>query len=278
MAFQIPPRAIKSFSKKQLIDSFYRLLCQMDSAPLGSLNWQENKVIFQKYLQILKNHETKEIAALAPQLLENFPDTKENLQLCLMMIERWLEKDLPEDHFLITTQDTEERKKDEFADRLSINLLLDNLRSSFNVGSLFRSGEAFSVEHIYLCGYTATPENSKTTKSALGSDQWTNWSHHEDTLEVLDQLKKQGSYIIAMETVSGSENLEQWLPDYSILKNYRNIVVVLGNERYGLSTPSLKRADKILKINLTGRKNSLNVGVCGAIVLNHIRTIESNTK
>lgn len=278
MAFQIPPRAIKSFSKKQLIDSFYRLLCQMDSAPLGSLNWQENKVIFQKYLQILKNHETKEIAALAPQLLENFPDTKENLQLCLMMIERWLEKDLPEDHFLITTQDTEERKKDEFADRLSINLLLDNLRSSFNVGSLFRSGEAFSVEHIYLCGYTATPENSKTAKSALGSDQWTNWSHHEDTLEVLDQLKKQGSYIIAMETVSGSENLEQWLPNYSILKNYRNIVVVLGNERYGLSSPSLKRADKILKINLTGRKNSLNVGVCGAIVLNHIRTIESNTK
>lgn len=278
MAFQIPPRAIKSFSKKQLIDSFYRLLCQMDSAPLGSLNWQENKVIFQKYLQILKNHETKEIAALAPQLLENFPDTKENLQLCLMMIERWLEKDLPEDHFLITTQDTEERKKDEFANRLSINLLLDNLRSSFNVGSLFRSGEAFSVEHIYLCGYTATPENSKTAKSALGSDQWTYWSHHEDTLEVLDQLKKQGSYIIAMETVSGSENLEQWLPDYSILKNYRNIVVVLGNERYGLSTPSLKRADKILKINLTGRKNSLNVGVCGAIVLNHIRTIESNTK
>lgn len=269
MAFQIPPDAIKSFSKKQLLDTLYRMLGQMDSAALDSENWIENQKALETYLEVLKFHETKALRELGSKLLENFPHGKKELESCLILLERELKKDIPEDEFLITTIDTSQEKDKEKIGELQIHLVLDNLRSSFNVGSLFRSGEAFGVKKVHLCGYTATPENSKTAKAALGADEWLEWSYSEDTLATLDHLKSQGFKLIAMETVEGSEVLESWNPK-SFFKD-KKVAVILGNERYGLGSPILKRADQILKVDLLGRKNSLNVSVCGAIVLNWLR-------
>lgn len=271
MAFQIPPSAIKSFSKKQLVDTFYRLLQQMDASELESANWIENQLAYKSYLEVLKTHETPSLVKLGSTLGKSFPEDKKKLEMALMILERELQKDVPEDEFLITTTDTEVEKNKARIESLEIHLILDNLRSSFNVGSLFRSGEAFGVTKVHLCGYTATPENSKTAKSALGADQWIQWEHSEDTLNCIDQLKLSGFKIIALETVEGSIMLDDWLP--GTFFESKKVAIILGNERYGLGSPLLRRADQILQLDLVGRKNSLNVGVCGAIVLNYLRNI-----
>ncbi|MCR9205832.1 MAG: RNA methyltransferase [Halobacteriovoraceae bacterium] len=269
MAFQIPPSAIKSFSKKQLVDTFYRLLKQMDAAAFDSTNWIENQSAYKSYLEILKTHETTSLVKLGEALGSSFPVDKKSLEFALMILERELQKDVPEDEFLISTTDTTVEKNKARIESLEIHLILDNLRSSFNVGSLFRSGEAFGVTKVHLCGYTATPENSKTAKAALGADEWIQWEYSEDTLKCIDNLKSSGFKIIALETVEGSVILDEWQPG-SFFEN-KKVAVILGNERYGLGSPLLKRADQVLQISLVGRKNSLNVGVCGAIVLNWLR-------
>jgi tRNA G18 (ribose-2'-O)-methylase SpoU len=180
-----------------------------------------------------------------------------------MTLERELKKDVPEDEFLISTQDTQEQKSI-VPERPTVHIVLDNLRSSFNVGSLFRSAEAFGATKIHLCGYTATPENSKTAKAALGAHNWVDWQYWENTLSCLDELKDDDFTIIAFETTKGATPLHQIK-----ITPKQKVCLVLGNERYGLAAPTLKRAHTLVEIPLAGRKNSLNVGVCGALAMEH---------
>ncbi|OUS00219.1 hypothetical protein A9Q84_01380 [Halobacteriovorax marinus] len=176
-----------------------------------------------------------------------------------MKLERLAAKDLKDSDFLISTVDQFDK---EDTKSHPIHIVLDNLRSSFNVGSLFRTAEALGIEQIHLCGYTPTPENSKTAKSALGTDEWIKWTYWESTLECLEHLKSEGVTLYAFETEQNAILLSE-------VKPASKSAIILGNERYGLSSPTLNRADHILKINLHGKKNSLNVGICGAIALNH---------
>lgn len=272
MAFQIPPEAFRSFSRKQTIDTLYRLLGQLDAAKEGSISQEENLKALKSYLDILDQHDTPALKELSKKLRNHFPNSPETREKCLMIMERELSLDIPEDEFLISTQDTKEHKNSQRISKLEIRMVLDNLRSSFNVGSIFRSAEAFGSTQIYLCGYTATPENSKTAKSALGADDWVSWTHYDNTLACIDELKAQGFLILALETVENSVSLESWKPSPELNQN-KKVAVVLGNERYGLGSPVLKKADYILKVDLLGRKNSLNVGVCGAITLNWLRQL-----
>lgn len=223
---------------------------------------QQNLSSFKKYLDVLKNHEATPLKELALRLEQMGIEGPEDLEKIVMFLERKLHKDIAEDDFLITTEDTHQPKMSPHENSVELHVVLDNLRSSFNVGSLFRSAETFGAMKIHLCGYTATPENSKTAKSALGAQQWVSWLYWENTLSCLEELKKQGFTLCAFETSKEASALHHCQRDLKM-------ALILGNERYGLAAPTLKRADKLLCIPLKGRKNSLNVGVCGAIAMEY---------
>lgn len=258
MAFNIPPMAFQSFSYKQALDSLWRLTLQWDALSWDHHDSAANREAFSSYLKILKDHENKQCQQLAFDLSECKLDEKRDLEKVLMILERRLEKDIPEQDFLISTQDTATEKR---GDLPEVHLVLDNLRSSFNVGSLFRSAEAFGVTEIHLCGYTATPQNSKTAKSALGADEWVKWRHWDSTISCLEYLKgEKKACLYSFETCEESIPLREVEVKYPA-------ALILGNERYGLAGPVLKRSDTLIEIPLAGRKNSLNVGVCGALAM-----------
>jgi 23S rRNA (guanosine2251-2'-O)-methyltransferase len=260
MAFNIPPKAFQSFSKKQVVDTLWRIAGQID------LSWTDQKKreasikSFELYLDILEHHIQDNVVELAKKIQEIKASLdRENLQNILMLLERENQLNLRDDQFLISTEDTSEVKQKA---AVEVHLILDNLRSSFNVGSLIRTSEALGVTQVHLCGYTATPDNSKTAKSALGADDWVPWKYWESTLECIEFLKQEGISLYAFETADESMNLKEVKPTYPC-------ALLLGNERYGISSGTLSQVDYLVKIPLLGRKNSLNVGVCGAIGLHH---------
>lgn len=261
MAFSIPAQAFLSFSAKQAYDSLWRMCRQWEEGLWDSDDSQQNKKMFLLYLKTLKGHENPELTQLAHKLQDFSLENERDLQEILMFLERELKKDIAEDEFLISTEDTPSQKSQAPKER-NVHVVLDNLRSSFNVGSIFRSAEAFGATKIHLCGYTATPENSKTAKAALGAHDWVSWQYWENTLECLESLKQDGFEVFAFETAEGAKPLSKCNPT-------PKVALLLGNERYGLASPTLKRADTLVEIPLKGRKNSLNVGVCGALALEH---------
>ncbi len=169
-------------------------------------------------------------------------------------IEQEFGKNKKDDEFVILKKDEHSPKKV----NIPLCLILDDLRSAFNVGSIFRSAECFGVSQIYLCGYTPTPDNSKVQKTAMGTDEFVNWSAHSSVGQVIKELKKDGFTIYALETTTHSV-------DISKTEFKKKCVLILGNEALGISKETLKLADEIIQIPLSGWKNSLNVGVCTAI-------------
>lgn len=262
MAIKIPNKSFLSFSYKQCVDTLWRAGRQIED------HWEKEdqresalKFIYGN-LRTLKRHEEVQVSELATELYEKFPNSRESLQDWLMILERVSKKDLRDSDFLVSTID--EFDKSEIK-TVPVQIVLDNLRSSFNVGSLFRTAEALGIEMIHLCGYTPTPENSKTAKSALGTDQWVKWKAWDSTIDCLESLKSDGVKLYAFETEASAKSLKEIEPS-------KKSAIILGNERYGLSSPILKRADQLVKIELSGKKNSLNVGICGAIALHDFAT------
>jgi tRNA G18 (ribose-2'-O)-methylase SpoU len=137
-------------------------------------------------------------------------------------------------------------------------LILDNLRSSFNVGSIFRTAECFGVKKILLCGYTATPDNDKVRKTAMGTVEFVEWQHFEKTEEAIEILRDQDIRIYALETVETAKEV-------SSIVFQQPAALLLGNEALGISQDILELAEEIVSIPLAGWKNSLNVGVTAAI-------------
>lgn len=162
----------------------------------------------------------------------------------------------PRDHdFLIYRKDTKKA-----SETIPGYLILDNLRSAFNVGSIFRIAECFGLKQILLCGYTATPDNAKVKKTAMGTEKMVKWRYFEQTSAAIAFLKKQEIPIYALETVEGATAIDKFSPAESF-------ALILGNEALGIPPHHLKMADKILSIPLRGWKNSLNVAVSCAIAL-----------
>ena len=143
-----------------------------------------------------------------------------------------------------------------------IVLVLDNVRSLNNVGSAFRTGDAFAVEKIYLCGITGTPPNKEINKTALGATESVNWDHAEHTSELLKRLKAEGFKILAVEQVTNSVSLKAFQPE----KNQK-YALVFGNEVFGVEEAALALADTVLEIPQFGTKHSLNISVALGIVV-----------
>ena len=154
---------------------------------------------------------------------------------------------------------TEDFKKTE---KLPIVVLLDSVRSLNNVGSVFRTSDAFLVEKIILCGITGTPPHRDIEKTALGATETVTWEHQPEILETVQKLKNEGYVICAIEQVDKSVMLHNFEIDKS--KKY---ALVLGNEVFGVSEEVVKVADYAIEIPQFGTKHSLNVSVSAGIVI-----------
>jgi tRNA G18 (ribose-2'-O)-methylase SpoU len=146
-------------------------------------------------------------------------------------------------------------------------VLLDNIRSTQNVGSIFRTANGAGVSTIYCCGITPTPTNrlgvlrSQFEKTALGAEKDLQWNHCPDTLTCIQQLRAQGTYIIAL------EQDKQSIPYYTYTPPHDNIALIVGNEVEGISKKILKQMDDVIEIPMHGTKESLNVAVAFGIAI-----------
>ncbi|HNW67907.1 MAG TPA: RNA methyltransferase [Bacteroidales bacterium] len=147
-------------------------------------------------------------------------------------------------------------------EKISLVVIMDNIRSMNNVGSIFRTCDAFSVESIWLCGITACPPNKEIAKTALGATESVVWNYAKETAEAVKQLKAQGYRVYAVEQVDTSIDLNK----LNINKKDK-IAIILGNEVFGVSDEVLPLCDGAIEIPQTGTKHSLNVTIAGGIVI-----------
>ncbi|MFY0602417.1 MAG: RNA methyltransferase [Flavobacteriaceae bacterium] len=141
-------------------------------------------------------------------------------------------------------------------------VVLDNIRSLNNVGSVFRTSDAFLIEKIYLCGITATPPNKEIHKTALGATESVAWEYAENTLEVVLKLQQEGVEVAAIEQVENSTKLDSFNADKT--KKY---AIVMGNEVKGVQQEVVNACDYCIEIPQLGTKHSLNISVSCGVVL-----------
>lgn len=147
------------------------------------------------------------------------------------------------------------------AQKLPITIVLDNLRSLHNVGSVFRTADAFRIEKIILTGITGTPPHREIEKTALGATDSVDWEYHEKPEEVVLQLKNSGYRIVVVEQTTESINLREFSTQNG------KICLVFGNEINGVGESVIALADQALEIPQSGTKHSLNISVCVGIVV-----------
>ena len=148
------------------------------------------------------------------------------------------------------------------ATKTPIIIILDDIRSLHNIGSVFRTADAFLIEKIYLCGITATPPNKEIHKTALGATETVAWEHHQNVLEVIESLKKEKVSVFAIEQVENS----LFLNDFEVEAN-KKYALVFGNEVFGVNQEAIKLCDGTIEIPQLGTKHSLNISVSAGIVV-----------
>jgi len=147
--------------------------------------------------------------------------------------------------------------------KIPVIIVLDNVRSLLNVGSIFRTADAFSIEAIYLCGITGTPPNKEIQKTALGATDSVSWKYFKNTNDAITELKKSDYFIYAVEQVKDSIKLNQ----FRLNEKHRKLAFVFGNEVNGVDDNILHLCDAAVEIPQTGTKHSLNVSVSAGIIL-----------
>lgn len=150
------------------------------------------------------------------------------------------------------------------APKTPIVVVLDNIRSLHNVGAVFRTADAFSIQQIVLCGITATPPHKELRKTALGATESVSWEYANTTTEAIEHLKREGYVIVAAEQTEQSTFLQSYLPDL-----HKKYALVFGHEVNGVDQAVLDRCDAVVEIKQSGTKHSLNVSVSAGIVLWH---------
>ena len=148
------------------------------------------------------------------------------------------------------------------ASKIPLVIVLNNIRSVYNVGSIFRTADAFRVNKLYLCGITAQPPIAEIHKTALGAEDSVDWEYFENTLDCVKQLKAEGFIVISVEQVEQSLKLQNWTPSL----NFKYALVV-GNEVKGVQQDVVDAGDGCLEIPQFGTKHSLNVSCAASIVM-----------
>ena len=148
------------------------------------------------------------------------------------------------------------------AGKTPLVVVLDDVRSMYNVGSVFRTGDAFRIESLYLCGISATPPATEIHKTALGAEDSVQWRHYDSALEAVAELKESGYEVLAVEQCENSTKLNAFFPERG--KKY---AVVLGNEVKGVHQEVIDACDGCLEIPQFGTKHSMNVSVTAGIIM-----------
>lgn len=148
------------------------------------------------------------------------------------------------------------------ADKTPIIIVLDDIRSLHNIGSVFRTADAFLIEKIYLCGITATPPNKEIHKTALGATETVAWEHCANVLEVIESLKAENVTVLAIEQVESAI----FLQDFKV-ENDGKYALVFGNEVFGVSQEAVAICNGCIEILQLGTKHSLNISVSAGIVV-----------
>ena len=148
------------------------------------------------------------------------------------------------------------------SEKMPIIAVLENVRSAYNVGSVFRTADAFLIEAIYICGYTAYPPHKEIRKTALGADESVSWKHFKNGSEAIAEIKNLGYKVYAVEQAEDSYKLQaiSYEPD-------EKIAVIFGNEVTGVEQSTIEQCDGCIEIPQLGMKHSLNISVAAGIVL-----------
>lgn len=164
----------------------------------------------------------------------------------------------------LNNSELERKSIDDFkvAKKTPIIIILDDIRSLHNIGSVFRTSDAFLIEKIYLCGITATPPNKEIHKTALGATETVTWEHDKNVIQVIENLKKDNVLVYAIEQVENAI----FLNDFQPIMN-KKYALVFGNEVYGVSQDAIKICDGCIEIPQLGTKHSLNISVSAGIVV-----------
>lgn len=152
------------------------------------------------------------------------------------------------------------REGEKLPEGIKLHVLVDNIRSAWNVGSILRSADGFGFEHAYLCGITPTPDQAEVRKTALGAEEFVTWSSHPNALETVHELRKSGSQILALEKVKEAIPLQVAATGL----HHSPAVLVVGNEVTGIDPDILSLADRVVYIPMHGQKRSFNVAVAFA--------------
>ncbi len=164
----------------------------------------------------------------------------------------------------LANSELERKNIDEFkeAQKTPIIIILDDIRSLHNIGSVFRTSDAFLIEKIYLCGITATPPNKEIHKTALGATDTVTWEYQKEVLTVIDQLKAEEISVFAIEQVENSIMLN----DFEVEQG-KKYALIFGNEVKGVSQQAIEKCDGVIEIPQLGTKHSLNISVSAGIVV-----------
>ena len=146
--------------------------------------------------------------------------------------------------------------------KMPVVVVLDDVRSMYNVGSVFRTSDAYRINGIALCGITACPPHPEIHKTALGAEDSVDWKYFEDTHQAIRELQQLGYCVLAIEQCEGSTMLNQWEPDFS-----QSYAIVMGNEVKGVQQTVVDMCDGCIEIPQYGTKHSLNVSVTTGIVI-----------
>ncbi|MGP1621751.1 MAG: RNA methyltransferase [Candidatus Cryptobacteroides sp.] len=152
-----------------------------------------------------------------------------------------------------------------------IIVLLDNIRSAHNIGSIFRTCDSFKIDKIFLCGICATPPSAEIHKSALGAEESVDWEYTKDAISKINMLKAEGYKIVSIEQTTHSIKMNKFIPS-----NDDKYVLIFGNEVEGVSQDIVDTSDFSLEIPQFGTKHSLNVSVCSGVVLWHFKYLRKN--
>ena len=150
-----------------------------------------------------------------------------------------------------------------------LSVLLDNVRSIYNAGSIFRTAEGFGIEELFICGITPTPQHPRFSKTSLGSEQHLKWSYHPNAVTVCDQLGKSGTIIVSLENSSQANNL------YAFSENIFNksALLVVGNEISGVDPQLLRMSSFVFAIPMAGFKHSFNVATAFGIAVSYFYSL-----
>lgn len=147
--------------------------------------------------------------------------------------------------------------------RQPVHVVLDNLRSAFNVGSIFRTADAGAVAHVHLCGMSAHPPHAKLQKTALGAFDYVPWTYHERTADALEALKARHIACVAVEVTNEAIPMNRF--DWP-----RPVAIVFGNEVTGISERTLAKCDAVVCIPMNGYKNTINVATAFGVIMYHV--------